>query len=563
MNLLSRMGIFVLLCAVISPISAKTLTNPGFEQAYIPVVPTGDTASDSAKITGSSAPGWSDNTGWAKDVAVEYGSDTANPHSGAACQRITVAKGFAQFTQGVQFPAGSFRASVWVRAQPAQWVSLNIRQAGPPYAFYGATPVKAGPQWTQITVDAPVPAGDGGLYFNMTVPGTVWLDDAALAPIKTLTQRLAPPSGPILRTFFGLNINHMHDPPGYDWPVMDFGGFRTWDSGDIWPAIETARGVYDWTNLDKDVAQAQAHHTQFLLTLGGTPRWATSAPETARSYVGFTVVPDNIQDWKDFLKAVATRYKDRIGAYEVWNEPDLPIFYTGTPAQLAALESAAAEVIHQADPSALLLTPPVSGGGGAGQLRFLEEYFAAGGGKSADVLAYHGYVYPAEGEITSLARFRAQAGAAGLGGKSVWDTETGTDLSGVSESDTAAYVSRALILGWALGCDRTYLYAYDGSFTGLDAPTADPKKRDPVHLGSSGAAYRQTMGWLSGAKMLSCMSDASGVWVCALRLPGGAPAWIVWNPSGPRRFTPPAKWRISPPPGGTLAIGPQPVRVTR
>ncbi len=80
------------------------------------------------------------------------------------------------------------------------------------------------------------------------------------------------------------------------------------------------------------------------------------------------------------------------------------------------------------DAAALLLTPPLSSGAGAGQLRFLEEYFAAGGGQSADVLAYHGYVYPAEGEIPSLARFRTLAATASLGSKPVWDTETGLTL---------------------------------------------------------------------------------------------------------------------------------------
>ena len=345
MRRLSWIGILLLLCAALPPLSAQTLVNPGFEQAYPPVAPTADTAPDAAKITGSIAPGWSDNTGWAKDVALDYGPETTNPYSGTVCQRITVTKGFAQFTQGIQFPAGSVRASIWVRAQLAQWISLNMRQAGPPYTFYGSALVKVGPLWTKVTVDALVPIIAGGLYFSTTLPGTVWLDDAALSPIKTRSPRLAPPAGAIPRAFFGLNINHMHDPPGYDWPVMDFGAFRTWDSGDIWPEIETARGVYDWTKLDKDVAQAETHHTQFLFTLGGTPRWATSAPETTRSYVGFTVVPDSIQDWKDFLRAVATRYKGLIGAYEVWNEPDLLIFYTGTAAQLAVLERAAADFV--------------------------------------------------------------------------------------------------------------------------------------------------------------------------------------------------------------------------
>lgn len=556
-----RSLLFALLIAAALPTAAQTLTNPGFEAAYAPVAPTGDTSTGSARIAGQIAPGWSDNTGWAKNVSLDYAPDTSAPHSGTTCQRITVIQGFAQFTQGIRFPAGRVRAALWVRAVPAQWVSLTVRLAGAPYAVYGSAPVKAGPQWTQASVACAVPAVAGGLYVNTTTVGTVWLDDAALVPVTPQVQRLSPPSGPIPRVYFGMNVNNRHDAPGYGWPVLDFGAYRTWDSGVIWPAIEPARGVYHWDVLDKDVADTLAHHAQFLLTLGQTPAWASSRPDEPAVYgKGYGAPPASIADWTDFVRAVAARYKGRIAAYEVWNEPDQAGFYTGTPAQLAGLEKATAEVIHETDPAARVVAPAVAGGAGVSQLRFLDDYFAAGGGKSADVLAYHGYVYPAEDEADALRRFRALTAAHGLSAKPIWNTETGTDLSSVSEAETAAYVAQTLIYEWALGVRRVYLYAYHGSFTGLDRPTADPKKRDPSRLGLSGVAYAQTMQRLTGARMLSCGSDTHGTWTCALLRPNGVPAWFVWNPSGSRPFDLPRAWLGQ---ARRLQIGPQPVFLER
>ena len=536
-----------LILTAFSPLRAQTLTNPGFEGAYQAVSPTADTASDSARITGSIAPGWSDNTSWAKNVAIDYGAAPDDPHGGASSQRITVTQGFAQFVQPVTFTAGRHRASVWMRAKPAQWVSLSLRQNGSPYAGYAGTPVKVGAAWIKVTTAGLTPDVGGYVMVNLSGPGTVWLDDGDLgqAAAQQPAVSLSPSAEPIPPTYFGLNVNHMHDAPGFDWPALPFGTFRTWDSGDVWPGIETARGVYNWTNMDKDVAEAQAHHAEFLFTLGGTPRWATSAPDSKNSYVGYTVPPDNLQDWKDFLTAVATRYKGRIRAYEVWNEPDLS-FYTGTPAQLVAMERAAAQVIHRVDPSALVLTPPPSGVYAIAPLKWFDSYLQAGGGRSADVIPYHQYDGDEEANIEEVREFRALLAQYGLAAKSLWLTEVGRDRPGVSEADGAAFVARTFLIGHALGLHRVFWYAYDNgpAYFSLDEADNEGKTRDPHQLGASGIAYREVERWLLGARMLSCARSADGVWTAGLRRADGSRAWAVWCPGGPRSFPVPAAWRV-------------------
>lgn len=525
------------------PASAQTLKDPSFEAAGQTVMTASDAPTAKAQISGRVADGWQDNTDWA-DVKVHYSLDAVHPHSGRLSQRIDVGRGFAQFVQPVRFTAGHYLFRVWLRADPAQFVEVSLREAGAPYASYVSAPVRVGPDWQEVTAEGLTPSLDGFALVRTTSPGTVWVDDADLSrPASAPGLALSPPKRPIPRVFFGLNVNHMHDAPGFLWPVVDFGAFRTWDSGDIWAHIEPDRGVYHWADLDRDVQQAAVHHVQFMLTLGQTPVWASADPTTPSVYgPGLGAPPKDIGDWKAFVRAVATRYKGRIQAYEVWNEPDQN-FYTGTPAQLALLENATAEVLKQVDPAAFVVAPAVSGGNSAPALKWYDDYLGAGGGRAADVIAYHLYNDQAETDIQAIAAFRELLKAHHLDRKPVWNTESGLDRTGHTEEQGAAFVAREHIIDWALGLNRLYFYAYDNEgYFGLDKSIG--LVRDAADLGPSGLAYRQVQRWLLGARMLSCASDAQGTWTCALLRPGGFRAWIVWNTNGPQAFAVPAAWHI-------------------
>jgi hypothetical protein len=491
------------------------------------------------------------------------------PHGGRFSQRIDVQRGFAQFVQPVRFTSGHYMFRVWLRAEPAQFVEVSLREAGAPYASYTSAPVRVGSTWQEVTAEGLTPSMDGFALVRTTSPGAVWIDDANLSrPFAVSGLTLSPPKRLIPRTYFGLNVNHMHDAPGFLWPQVDFGAFRTWDSGDIWAHIEPQRGVYHWADLDRDVQQAAAHHSQFMLTLGQTPVWASADPTKPSVYGnGLGAPPKDIGDWKAFVRAAATRYKGRIQAYEVWNEPDQN-FYTGTPAQLVLLENATAEVVKQTDPSALVVAPAVSGGNSAPALKWYDDYLSAGGGRAADVIAYHLYNDQAETDAQAMAAFRGVLKAHGLDRKPVWNTESGLDRAGHTEAQGAAFVAREFIIDWALGFKRFYFYAYDNEgYFGLDKTIGSV--RDAADLGPTGLAYQQVQRWLLGTRMLSCASDAQGTWTCALLRPNGAPAWIVWNTNGPRNFAVPAAWHIqnsydltgrsAPVSSGNTPIGIQPI----
>jgi outer membrane protein assembly factor BamB len=92
-----------------------------------------------------------------------------------------------------------------------------------------------------------------------------------------------------------------------------------------------------------------------MLSVVRSPQWATDG--------GHTGMPTDTQAFANFMRQVATRYRGRVSAYEVWNEPNLAHESGGKPGDpavyLATLQ-AAYPAIKQADPCALVLAAPMA-----------------------------------------------------------------------------------------------------------------------------------------------------------------------------------------------------------
>jgi hypothetical protein len=120
-------------------------------------------------------------------------------------------------------------------------------------------------------------------------------------------------------------------------PTITFGAQRLWDTGTRWNQIETSRGVYDWSVFDAWLAKATA---PLLYTFGGTPAWAAADK---------SLPPTDMAMWDEFVQAVVTRAAGRIEAYELWNEPNLRKFFSGTVAQMVEMSRRAFQIIKTAD----------------------------------------------------------------------------------------------------------------------------------------------------------------------------------------------------------------------
>ena len=112
--------------------------------------------------------------------------------------------------------------------------------------------------------------------------------------------------------------------------AFDYSMVRTHDGyGSTWNHIQPSRGVWNWDLFDIVYNTHTANGKQILFTIFGTPLWAAARPyELISAYGGTAAEPEDMDDYVNFLSAVALRYP-LIKHYEVWNEAEFT-YYTAT-----------------------------------------------------------------------------------------------------------------------------------------------------------------------------------------------------------------------------------------
>jgi hypothetical protein len=227
-----------------------------------------------------------------------------------------------------------------------------------------------------------------------------------------------------------------------------------------WAGFEDrCRGCYnDWyLNMASfAVDAARARGLQVLVTLLDTPSWANGSR-------GKAYPPNDPGDYGRFAGWLAGKFKGRVDAYEIWNEPDpYQAFFRGTQDQYVALLKSGYRSIHAADPAATV----VLGGPSSNDASWIEGVYARGGKEFFDVLATHPYQgmadappeHPDDGNrwwFTHVPAVRNVMLRYGDRAKTVWFTEfgwsshpnTGSEATwerGVSLQQQAEYTVRAI-----------------------------------------------------------------------------------------------------------------------
>lgn len=522
------------------------LENGSFEGAYLP-------ATECANITGRVADGWSDNTCWdpSKPV-IRYARESAMPHDGQASQRITLVRGsraqFAQFLSPALDAGRMYTVSLWLRGQGTQDITVMLRQRDAPYTAYISRIVRPGPEWTQVQLDGVTDCTDVVLLLIAETPGTFWVDGATMEIGAAVSSVPSPPRTAIPRSYFGMHLNHLDTA----WPNVGraIGSVRIWDAagsadgsipGAQWSEINGTEGAYDWRGLDARLATATAKGATVLYTLGGrTPQWASAKPTAPSPYgPGQCAPPASDAQWDDWVRTIATRYKGRIRLWEIWNEADLADFYCGTPERLAGLAQRAYAILKQVDPANRVLSPGFSGAAGPG---YLDRFLALGGGRYADIIAYHFYVgLPEEAVGGRLTNLRTVLARYRLAGKPLWNTEQGwIEIPGpapLPDAVGAAYVARSYLLNWAFGLARFYYYTWDNQWNRFPFTRADG-----ITPTLAGLAYREVAGWMTGRVMESFTRDARGTCLVTLRDASGARRYVLWNATRGVGYVLPATW---------------------
>lgn len=188
-----------------------------------------------------------------------------------------------------------------------------------------------------------------------------------------------------------------------DLKLIQEAGFR-WVKQELpWRELEGAgKGQWQWATADRVIDQIEAHDLKVIVRLGAQPAWASSG-------VAFPEVgpPDNFRDYYDYVFAVANRYKGRIEAYQIWNEPNLAREWGGqppNPAEYVELLKVAYQAIKAADPNAIVISagmaPTTRNDDHAmPDTHFIQAMYDAGASPYFDALGVHAAGYKSPPEI--------------------------------------------------------------------------------------------------------------------------------------------------------------------
>ena len=174
-----------------------------------------------------------------------------------------------------------------------------------------------------------------------------------------------------------------------------------------WSRIETAPGQYDFSEYDSFVAHAARHGIRIVPVLFRPPAFRARGVHTDRK----TYPPKTFAHMGHFGAAIAERYgrggslwnelpsgsaKRPITSYQVWNEPNFPVYWPGGPnaKQYVKLLKKTGKAIKSVDRRAKILTgglPDSKSGGAVRLFKYIRQLYKAGGKRHFDVLSINTY----------------------------------------------------------------------------------------------------------------------------------------------------------------------------
>lgn len=235
-----------------------------------------------------------------------------------------------------------------------------------------------------------------------------------------------------------------------------------------WEHVERSPGSYQWGDPDRVADAAGQAGLKVLFSVVAAPDWARPGKEGSGP-------PDDPADFARFMSAMATRYRGRVQAYEIWNEQNLKREWDGVPlsaADYVALLAAAYPAIVAADPEAIVVSGAMSPTGindgivAIDDRAYLQAMYEAGLSAVCDAVGSHPYgfanppeVYYTGGDLdptrgwddhpsfffrNTLEDYHAIMADHGDGSKRVWATEFGwptVDGMGVSPNPGYEYAA--------------------------------------------------------------------------------------------------------------------------
>jgi GH35 family endo-1,4-beta-xylanase len=309
-----------------------------------------------------------------------------------------------------------------------------------------------------------------------------------------------------------------------------------------WAAIEYEEDEYTWGYVDTLVNPLleRGFAVHAVLTLPPEFRRATSDGYMPADIHLAWDDPDN--QWARWIGAVAEHYRGRIASYEIWNEPDLDIFWNGSPGQYFELLRSAYPAIKANDPDAIVVM--------AGMAVFADRQFFPEVLRSIatypesphnnyyfDVISAHFYTNP-DLLYQELLNIQGLLSRYGMEDKPIWLTETGVPLpdQGFDPASTPAVLGNEEQAGWfilqcfanslAAGVERLMIYRFQDTDQPIEPIRYGMIRRD-LSERPAYRAFRVASTYLDSESHVS-RQVINGATIVRFVQPGGGRMTVLW-----------------------------------
>lgn len=213
-----------------------------------------------------------------------------------------------------------------------------------------------------------------------------------------------------------------------------------------WKDIEKRRGVYSYGLYDKIMVAAAKRRIRVMPLLFDPPKFLTSG---SGGQPGAMYPPDNPADMGHFAAVMAARYgrggsfwkrhpklrQVPVHSWQVWNEPNLPVYWAPKPNAVAytRMLQSVSPSIKGIDPKAEILTGGIPASKLKGAIRlstFVRGMYSAGAKSGFDTLAVNTYAPNTRGFVHILRVARKLMRNAGDGKSKVYASEFGWASAG-------------------------------------------------------------------------------------------------------------------------------------
>jgi hypothetical protein len=238
--------------------------------------------------------------------------------------------------------------------------------------------------------------------------------------------------------YFGIHPSNGEGPPEKLYEFLDELGV-VWLRGTFnWSDFEREKDLWDYSKYDDFVEKSSAAGKKLLAILAYDVSWIHEDNRSRRH-----ISRDQLPYYLRYVEEVVRRYRGKIQAYEIWNEPNW-IFWKGGKEDFYELSRAAAEKIREIDPAAII----VAGSFNRVPENFIRGMFRAGAMENVDAISFHPYDMSPWGSLRLYDRFRKTLAGQGYTGE-IWVTEAGYPTGGwyptrVSENRFPGYIVKTL-----------------------------------------------------------------------------------------------------------------------